>query len=68
MALTVQTNVAANSALKSINTNSMNMNKSLERLSSGFRINNAADDAAGFAVSSKLDAQSSRLKAASLNA
>jgi len=44
------------------------MNKSLERLSSGFRINNAADDAAGFAVSSKLDAQTSRLKAASLNA
>jgi len=46
----------------------VNMNKSLERLSSGFRINNAADDAAGFAVSSKLDAQTSRLKAASLNA
>lgn len=66
--LSVQTNVAANTALKNINQNSVNMNKSLERLSSGFRINNAADDAAGFAVSSKLDAQSSRLKAASLNA
>ena len=66
--LSVQTNMGANTALKNINTNSVNMNKSLERLSSGFRINNAADDAAGFAVSSKLDAQSSRLKAASLNA
>jgi len=66
--LSVQTNVGANTALKNINTNSMNQNKSLERLSSGFRINNAADDAAGFAVSSKLDAQTSRLKAASLNA
>lgn len=66
--LSVQTNMGANTALKNINTNSMNMNKSLERLSSGFRINNAADDSAGFAVSSKLDAQSSRLKAASLNA
>jgi len=66
--LSVQTNMGANTALKNINTNSVNMNKSLERLSSGFRINNAADDAAGFAVSSKLDAQSQRLKAASLNA
>jgi len=66
--LSVQTNMGANTALKTINTNSVNMNKSLERLSSGFRINNAADDAAGFAVSSKLDAQSQRLKAASLNA
>jgi len=66
--LSVQTNMGANTALKNINQNSVNMNKSLERLSSGFRINNAADDAAGFAVSSKLDAQSSRLKAASLNA
>jgi len=66
--LSVQTNMGANTALKNINTNSTNQNRSLERLSSGFRINNAADDAAGFAVSSKLDAQTSRLKAASLNA
>ncbi|MDX8391196.1 MAG: flagellin [Mariprofundaceae bacterium] len=68
MALTVQTNNAAITALKHLNANTMNMNKSLERLSSGFRINNAADDAAGFAISSKLDAQTNRLKAASLNA
>lgn len=68
MALSVQTNNAAMTALKHLNTNSVNMDKSLERLSSGFRINNAADDASGFAVSSKLDAQTQRLKAASLNA
>jgi len=68
MALVVQTNTAAITALKHLNTNSANMNKSLERLSSGFRINNAADDAAGFAISSKLDAQTARLKAASTNA
>ena len=67
MALSVQTNNAAVTALKHLNTNSMNMNKSLERLSSGFRINAAADDAAGFAISSKLDAQNTRLKAAALN-
>ena len=68
MALSVQTNNAAVTALKHLNTNSMNMNKSLERLSSGFRINSAADDAAGFAISSKLDSQNVRLKAAALNA
>ena len=67
MALSVQTNNAAITALKHLNTNNMNMNKSLERLSSGFRINSAADDSAGFAVSSKLDSQNTRLKAAALN-
>jgi flagellin len=68
MALTVQTNNAAITALKNLNTNSANMNQSLNRLSSGFRINSAADDSSGFAISSKLDAQSNRLKAASQNA
>jgi len=68
MALSVQTNNAAMTALKHLNSNSTAMNKSLERLSSGFRVNNAADDASGYAVSSKLDAQTQRLKAASLNA
>ncbi|MDQ7001089.1 MAG: flagellin [Ghiorsea sp.] len=68
MALSVQTNNAAMTALKHLNANSTAMNKSLERLSSGFRVNNAADDASGYAVSSKLDGQTQRLKAASLNA
>ncbi|WP_038249280.1 flagellin N-terminal helical domain-containing protein [Ghiorsea bivora] len=68
MALTVQTNNAAMTALKNLNANSKAMDKSLERLSSGFRVNNAADDASGYAVASKLDGQTQRLKAASLNA
>jgi len=68
MALSVQTNNAAITALKHLNMNNTNMNKSLERLSSGFRINSAADDASGFAVASKLGAQSEGLKAASQNA
>jgi len=67
MALTIQTNTAAITALKHLNTNSMNMNRSLERLSSGFRVNSAADDASGYAVASKLAAQGGRLKAAALN-
>jgi len=68
MALSVQTNNAAITALKNLNINSANMNKSLNRLSTGFRINSASDDASGFAISSKLDAQTMRLKAASQNA
>ncbi len=68
MALSVQTNNPAMTALKHLNSNSQAMDKSLERLSSGFRVNNAADDASGYAVASKLDAQTQRLKAASLNA
>ncbi|MDX8388424.1 MAG: flagellar protein, partial [Ghiorsea sp.] len=68
MALSVQTNNAAMTALKHLNANSAQMDKSLERLSSGFRVNNAADDASGYAVSAKLDAQTQRLKTASLNA
>ncbi len=68
MALVIQTNNAAVTAQKNINTNSTAQNQALNRLSSGFRINSAADDAAGFAISSKLDAQGSRLKAAVQNA
>jgi len=67
MALTVQTNNAAITALKHLNTNNMSMNRALERLSSGFRINSAADDASGYAISSKLNAQGERLKAAVQN-
>jgi len=67
MGLTVQTNNAAITALKHLNTNNANMTKSLERLSSGFRINSASDDAAGYAISSKLDAQTARMTAAVQN-
>jgi len=66
--LSVQTNLGGNTALKNLNTNTLNMNSAMNKLSSGFRINSAADDAVGFAVSSKLDGQAMRLKAASLNA
>lgn len=47
-----------------VQTNHAAMDKSLEYLSSRFRVNNAADDASGYAVSSKLDAQTQRLKEA----
>ena len=68
MAMSVQTNMGAISALKNMNTNSLSMNKSLERLSSGFRINSAADDAAGYAISAKLTGEKGKLEAATQNA
>ncbi len=67
MAMSVQTNMGSISALKNMNTNAMNMNKSLERLSSGFRINSAADDAAGYAISAKLQGEKGKLEAANQN-
>ncbi len=67
MALVVQTNMGAVTALKYLNWNTLQMNKAMERLSSGFRVNSAADDASGYAIASKLAAQAEGLKAASLN-
>jgi len=68
MALTVQTNLASMAVLRHLGGNNDMMTRALERLSSGFRINSAADDAAGYAISSKLDAERGRLNAASQNA
>ena len=68
MGMSVQTNMGSISALKNMSANSMSMNKSLERLSSGFRINSAADDAAGYAISAKLQGERGKLEAANQNA
>jgi len=57
MAIRVNTNIASLNAQRNLaNTNQM-LNKTLERLSSGLRINRAADDAAGMAVSEKMRTQ-----------
>lgn len=53
----INNNMAALNAWKSMSTNNANLTKSLERLSSGYRVNKAADDAAGLAVSEKMRAQ-----------
>ncbi|HYF76245.1 MAG TPA: flagellin [Symbiobacteriaceae bacterium] len=53
----INNNMAAMNAWRNLSTNGSNMAKSLERLSSGYRINKAADDAAGLAVSEKMRAQ-----------
>ena len=60
-------NVPAMNALRLLNVNSSNSSKTLEKLSSGKRINRAGDDAAGMAISEKMRAQVNGLKIASRN-
>ncbi|WP_026834329.1 flagellin [Eubacterium xylanophilum] len=63
----ISTNVAALMASRSLNKTSDNLTASLERLSSGYRINKAADDAAGMAISQKMHAQIRGLQRAARN-
>jgi flagellin len=53
----IATNVAAINAQRNLGTTSVKMGKVLEKLSSGYRINRAADDAAGLGISEKMRAQ-----------
>jgi flagellin len=57
MSLFVNTNVASLNAQRQLNDSSTALNTSFERLSSGFRINRAADDAAGLQISDRLTSQ-----------
>ncbi|MDV7103234.1 flagellin [Vibrio sp. TH_r3] len=68
MAVTVNTNVAAMTSQRYLNKASENLNTSMERLSSGHRINSAKDDAAGLQISNRLNAQSRGLDVAMRNA
>jgi flagellin len=68
MGLRINTNVAALNAQRQLMGTKLNLDKSFERLASGFRINRAGDDAAGLAISENLRAQVRGLKQASRNA
>jgi flagellin len=68
MGLYVTSNVAALNAYRNLNSTQANQNSSLEKLSSGYRINRAADDAAGLAISQGLQAQIGGLSVAVTNA
>src|SRR3954452_5848951 len=67
MGLSVNTNVAALNSYRNLSTTNTQMSKSLEKLSSGFRINRAADDAAGLAISEGLRSQIGGIKVAIRN-
>jgi flagellin len=68
MGLRINTNTASLNAQRNLAGTKLGLDKSLERLSSGFRINRAGDDAAGLAISENLKAQTRGLKQASRNA
>lgn len=68
MGLRISTNVTALNALRQMSITRMNLDKSLERLASGSRINHAGDDAAELAISENLRAQIRGLRQAKRNA
>lgn len=68
MGLRINTNVASINAQRNLGSTRIGMNKSLEKLSSGQRINRAGDDAAGLAISENLKAQIKGLGQAQRNA
>ena len=65
---TIHTNMAANIAANSLTRNERSMGQTMERLSTGIRINSAKDDAAGLAISSKMTSQINGLNQAVRNA
>lgn len=68
MALSINTNVAALNAYRNLSSTQNDLSRSLEKLSSGLRINRAADDAAGLAISEGMRAQIGGTKQAVRNA
>jgi len=66
--LTLQSNVSSQRAQRHVQTTQFGLNRSLQRLSSGFRINSARDDAAGLGVSERLRAQVRGMSMAARNA
>ena len=68
MGMQINTNLAANNTYRNLNSTQNDLSKSLEKLSSGLRINRAADDAAGLAISEGLRSQVGGLTVAARNA
>lgn len=68
MGMQINTNVSALNAYRNLSNTQNDLSKSLEKLSSGLRINRAADDAAGLAISEGLRSQVNGLNVAARNA
>ena len=67
MAMVVKNNMSAISTLNTLNKNSSALAKSLEKVSSGMKINGAADDASGYAISERMRVQIRSLDQANNN-
>ena len=68
MAMVVKNNMSALSTLNTLNKNSSALSKSLQKVSSGMKINSAADDASGYAISERMRVQIRSLDQANSNA
>ena len=68
MSLVINTNVASLNAQRSLAKSGAELSTAMERLSSGKKINSAADDAAGFAIAERMTAQVRGLNMAAKNA
>lgn len=68
MALYVNTNISSLNAQRQLMTSTLGLNQAFQRLSSGFRINSAADDAAGLQISNRMTSQINGLNQAVRNA
>ena len=68
MALTVNTNIAALTAQNNMSTSQASLASAMQRLSSGLRINSAADDSAGYAISQRMTSQVGGTQQAARNA
>ena len=66
--MVIQHNIAANNAYRNLSANASNGQKNLEKLSSGYRINRSADDAAGLAISEQMRSKIDGLDQATSNA
>jgi len=67
MSMVINTNISSLNSMRSLNSNSMSMAQTLQRLSSGLRINSAKDDAAGLAISDRFTTQIRGLQQAGRN-
>ena len=67
MAMSIRTNIAAISSINSLSGTQKSLSSSLEKISSGLRINRAADDAAGLGVANRMEADNTSLKQAMRN-
>jgi flagellin len=68
MGFAINHNISSINALNSLDITTLSINKSLQKLSTGLRINMAADDASGLAISEKFRAQINGLQTAKMNA
>lgn len=68
MALTINTNISSIIAQRSLNSATTNLNTSLERMSTGYKINHAKDNAAGYSIANRWETQLGSLDVAADNA